>query len=116
MVIHTKYYKNVCNDFCNDLFNLNRDWNSKDKNNDNIKLIYRLPPLEDAWIYEQGCRNCRNELENQRRRWEDLICEKNCTVPDIIPLTEDNDARTSTGAPVFDNNAIFDSLLGHPPT
>ena len=55
-------------------------------------------------------------MENQRRRQEDLICEKNCTVPDIIPLTEDNDTRTPTGAPVSDNNAIVDSLLVHPPT
>ena len=109
MVIHTKYYKNVCNDFCNDLFNLNRDWNSKDKNNDNSKLIYRLPSLEDAWIYDQGRRNCRNELENQRRRWEDRIGEKNRAVPDIITLkTKDNDASPPMGSPVSDEKSSVD--------
>ena len=37
-------------------------------------------------------------------------------VPDIIPLTEDNDFRPPAGAPVYDDKSGVDSLLVHPPT
>ena len=55
-------------------------------------------------------------MENQRRRQEDHICEKNRAVLDIIPLKEDNDARPVTGAPIYDDKSSVGSSLGHPPT
>ena len=55
-------------------------------------------------------------MDDQRRRREDRIREKNHAVPDIIPLTEDNDTRPPTGAPISDDESSVDSLLGHTPT
>jgi len=39
---------------CNDLFDLNRDWYADAEYDDNEKLIYRPPPLDDVWLDEQG--------------------------------------------------------------
>ena len=55
-------------------------------------------------------------MENQRRRQEDHICEKNRAVLDIIPLKEDNYARPPTSTPVSDNESSVHSLLVHTPT
>ena len=55
-------------------------------------------------------------MYNQRRHRDDHICEKNHTVPDIIPLTEDNNAGPPTGTPVSSDKSIVDYLLGHPTT
>ena len=45
-----------------------------------------------------------HELENQRRRQEDSIFEKNSAVPDMISFNKkDKHARPPTGAPVSDN-------------
>ena len=91
MVICTKDDKKVLNNIFNDVFDLNRDWYSEDEHDDNRKLIYQPPPSEDIWIDEQGFRNCWNELENQHRRQEGCIREKNRAVLGIIPLnTKDN--------------------------
>ena len=67
-VIRTKDDESVFNTIHNDMFELNRDWYDKDEHDDNGKLFYRPPPLEDVWIDEQGRRNLRHELENQRKR------------------------------------------------
>ena len=50
MVICTKSYESVLSAICNDIFELNRNWYAKDENDDNDKLIYRPPLLEDVWI------------------------------------------------------------------
>ena len=60
--------------------------------------------------------NHRHELENQHRHQEDRILKKNLLVPDIIALTEDNDAKPPTCAPVSDENSSVDYSLGHTPT
>ena len=49
---------------CNDLFELNRDWYAEDEFDENKKLIYHPPPLEDVWLDEQGRRNRQQEMEN----------------------------------------------------
>ena len=54
-------------------------------------------------------------MENQHRHRENRVHEKNFAVPDIIPLTEDNDSRPPTGAPVSDDKSSVDYLLVHPP-
>ena len=92
------------------------DWYAKDDHVDNGKFIQQQTPLEHVWIDEKIFRNCRHEMENQRRRHEDCICEKNPAVPDIIILAEENNARPPTGAPVSDDESSVHYLLGHPPT
>ena len=83
----------------NDLFKLNRYWYAEHEHYDNGKLIYWPPFLEGIWIDEKGRYNHSNELDNQRRHWEDYICDKNRAVPDIITLKEDNNARTTMVSP-----------------
>ena len=83
-VICARYDESIFNSICNDIFELNRYWYTKDEHDDTGKLIYRLPPLEEVWLDEQYSRDCRNEVENQCRRQEDCICKKNISVPDII--------------------------------
>ena len=73
MVVCTKYGDNAFNHICNYLFNLNRDWYAEDYYDDNGKIIYQPPSLEDVWIYEQGRCNRRHELENKCRRRMDCI-------------------------------------------
>ena len=53
-------------------------------------------------------------MNNHRRLQEYRICKKNHEFLDIIPLTEDNDARPPTVAPVSDDTSSFDSSLGRP--
>ena len=102
-VILTKDDESVFNAIFNYLFQLNRYFYAKDEHDDNGNLIYRPPPSEDVWIDEQGHRNCRHELENQCRRQDDRIYEKNCVFPDIISLnTRDKDARPPTSSSVSD--------------
>ena len=45
MVICTRDDESVFNAVCNDLFDLNRDWNSEDDNDDTGKFIYGKKPL-----------------------------------------------------------------------
>ena len=99
-VMRTKDDESVFNAICNYWFGLNNDWYAKDEHDDNGKLIYQSSTLEDVWLNEKGCRDCRHELENNRRRQEDHIREKNHLVTDIVHLTEDNDDRPPIGAPV----------------
>ena len=106
----------VFNAICNDLIELNMDWYAKGEHDDTGNLIHLSPPLEDVWIYVQGRRDCRRELDNQKRHQEYFIREKNRAVPDIIPLnTKYKGDRLSTGAPVSDDKSSFYSQLGHPP-
>ena len=56
-VICAKYYESIFSAICNDIFELNRDWYAKDENDDNDKLIYRPPLLEEVCLNEQGCHN-----------------------------------------------------------
>ena len=114
--ICTKDDENVFNGIQNDMFDLIRGWYVKYEHDDNCELIYQPPPLEYVWIDVQGCRNRRHELDNQRRRWEDHICENNFKIPDIIHLTDYSDAKPPTGVPVSDDESTVDSLLGYPPT
>ena len=44
-VICTRDDESVFNAICNDLFELNRDWNAKDENDDTGKFIYERKPL-----------------------------------------------------------------------
>ena len=98
------------------MFESNRYCYAEYEHDDNVKLIYQTPPLEYACIDVKGNNNFSHELENQRRRWQDCISEKNHAVPDIIPLTEDNDTRPPTGAPTSENKPSVDSSLGNQPT
>ena len=91
------------------MFELNRDWYAKNKNDDNCNIIYQPPPSEDVWIDKKGHRDLRHELENQRRCLDDQICKKNRVVPDIIFLnTKDIDASPPMGSPVSDENISVD--------
>ena len=102
--IRTRDHESVFNAICNDLFELNKNWYAEDKRDDTGKLIYQHTPLEDIWLDEKGRRDCMHELENQRRRQEDSIFEKNSAVPDMISFNKkDKHARPPTGAPVSDN-------------
>ena len=56
-VIHTRDEYSVFNTIFNDMFDLNRDCYAKDENDDNDKLIYRPPLLEEVCLNEQGCHN-----------------------------------------------------------
>ena len=56
-------------------------------------------------------------MENQLSCRENRIREKNCAVPDIVPMnTKDKDTRPTTGPPISDYNSSVYSSLGHPPT
>ena len=115
MVISTKDADNVLNEIFNDLIELNSDQYSEYEHDDNGKLIYRPPPLEDICLDEQGRLNLRHEFDNQLRRRDDRIHENNHVVPDIIPLAKGNYAMPHTGAPVSDDESSVDYLLEHSP-
>ena len=90
-VICTRDGESFFNAICNDLFELNSYWYAKYDHYDTGKFIYQPPLLEYVWLDEQGFCYRRHELENQHRRQEDCIREKNRAVLGIIPLnTNDN--------------------------
>ena len=54
-------------------------------------------------------------MDNQRRRQEYRVREKNHTVRDIITLTKDIDARSPTVAPIYDDESSVHYSLEHSP-
>ena len=118
-VIRTKDDEHEFNTICDDLFKFNRDWYAEEEFDDDGKLIYRPPPLEDVWLDEQGRRERREQLGYQRRCRQDKIREKSRAVPDIIHLnSKDNDVTPFTGAPISDDESSDDDSLldDNPPT
>ncbi len=58
---------------CNDLFECSRYWYAEEEYDDNGKLIYQPPPLDDAWLDECGHRERKAELDQQRRKNDDHL-------------------------------------------
>jgi len=72
------------------------------------------PPLDEVWLDEQGQHNQKQELEEQRQKREEKICEKNQVIhpPTIISLNKPNDS------PFFgvSDDESCDSLVGWLPS
>ena len=102
---------NVVDGICNDLFEWNRDSYAKDEYDDNGKLIYWPPPLDNVWLDEQGRREDKAEFDQQWRRNDDRLWERNQSihVPDIIPLGAKDDDRVPEGANISDDKESVDS-------
>ena len=56
-VIHTRDDESVFNAIYNNIFEFNRYWYAKDKNDNNGNTIYQTKPLEEIWLDEKSCRD-----------------------------------------------------------
>ena len=67
------------------------------------------------WINELGHHNQKQELAQQHKYTEDLLCENNRAILEIIPLNTMDDYHFSpSGSPISYDELIVDSSTGGP--
>lgn len=100
---------------CNNLFDHNRDWYALEEYNEDGKLIYRPPPLDEVWLTEPERRERKQQLSDQRRRYREEQREVDSRLPDIIPLNTKDDGRAPSGPCVSDDEAsVGDDSIARP--
>ena len=98
----------------NYLIYIDRDWYKKEDHDFDGYLVYIPPPIHDERLDEQGCHDKICGLEQQRQRREDRIRERNhaIPVPDIIPLSADDNDITPVEDTFSNDNSDSDYSVG----
>jgi hypothetical protein len=112
-VFSSKYDVRSAEEICDILFDNARDWYAEEEYEDG-KLVYRPPPLHEVWLDESERREKREQIDQQRRRWEEQTKKEVKKLPNYIPDVDDGgppDEPPPLGIPIVDDDDDDDSLV-----
>ena len=84
-----------------DLWDSSHNWYAKHEYKDG-QMVYKQPPLNEVWIDETACCNCKYKLAQYRRRREEREWINLVYVPDILPADPTSNHNRS-GIPITDD-------------
>ena len=97
-----------------ELFQLNRELFSEEELDEAGNIIYQPPPLHEVWLNEAGRHQGNGDCIRQRRRNDDLMCNRSRAVQQVITKTPVATGDVDDGPnmlPISDDGSL-DSSLG----
>jgi hypothetical protein len=97
-----------------ELFQLNRELFSEEELDEAGNIIYQPPPLHEVWLNEAGRHQGNGDRIRQRRRNDDLMCNRSRAVQQVITKTPVATGDVDDGPnmlPISDDGSL-DSSLG----
>lgn len=102
---------------CDEIFEEGHDWYAEEEY-ENGQLVYKPPPLHDVWLSEEDRRSKKEQLADQRRRYEERESLKRARIPqeepEVIPATIEKDLPPTGNAISDDEDSDDDDSLPGP--